>query len=100
MVNDLKLKQYNCKFPNCDYSTNHRSQINYHHIIPRELNGSDKDFNRIWLCPTHHTKIYIPHSNGMHNIKGSDSIILVGWLSSTGGRVLEYKDIGGTSFYE
>jgi hypothetical protein len=36
----------------------------------------------------------------MHSIKGSDSIILVGWLSSTGGRVLEYKDIGGTSFYE
>ena len=100
MVNDLKLKQYNCKFPNCDYSTNHRSQINYHHIIPRELNGSNKDFNRIWLCPTHHTKIYIPHSNGMHSIKGSDSIILVGWLTSTGGRVLEYKDIGGTSFYE
>jgi len=62
--------KYNCKFPKCDYSTNHRSQINYHHIIPQELNGSHKDYNRIWLCPTHHTKIYVPESkSGIHSIK-------------------------------
>jgi len=93
--------KYNCKFPKCDYTTNHRSQINYHHIIPQELNGTDKDYNRIWLCPTHHTKIFIPKSkSGIHSIKSFDSIILIGWMSSTNGRVLEYQDTSGNNFYE
>ena len=93
--------KYNCKFPKCDYSTNHRSQINYHHIVPQELNGTDKDYNRIWLCPTHHTKIYVPKSkSGIHSIKSFDSIILIGWMSSTKGRVLEYQDRSGNNFYE
>ena len=93
--------KYNCEFPKCNYTTMHRSQVNYHHIVPQELNGSDKDYNRIWLCPTHHTKIYVPESkSGMHTIKGLDSIILIQWLNSTGGKVLEYNDIKGNSFYE
>jgi len=97
----MKEFRYSCEFPKCNYSTDHRSQINYHHIVPQELKGSNKDYNRIWLCPTHHTKIYIPESaRGMHSIKGSDSIILIRWLSSTKGRILEYKDIDGNNFYE
>ena len=93
--------KYNWKFPKCDYTTNHRSQINYHHIVPQELNGTDKDYNRIWLCPTHHTKIYVPESkSGIHSIKSFDSIILIGWMSSTNGRVLEYQDRSGNNFYE
>ena len=93
--------KYNCKFPKCDYTTNHRSQINYHHIVPQELNGTDKDYNRIWLCPTHHTKIYVPESkSGIHSIKSFDSIVLIGWMSSTNGRVLEYQDTSGNNFYE
>lgn len=93
--------KYSCEFPKCDYSTSHRSQVNYHHILPLELNGSDKEYNRIWLCPTHHTKIYVPESkSGMHSCKGRDSIVLIQWLSSTAGRVLEYQDIKGNNFYE
>ena len=93
--------EFNCEFPKCDYSTSHRSQVNYHHIVPLELNGSDKDYNRIWLCPTHHTKIFVPKSkSGMHSIKGLDSIVLIQWLNSTQGRVLEYKDRNGNKFYE
>jgi len=92
-------KLFGCEFPKCNYTTNHRSQVNYHHIVPLELNGSDKDYNRIWLCPTHHTKIYVPKSkSGMHTIKGQDSIVLIQWLNSTGGKVLEYNDIKGNKF--
>jgi len=93
-------KLFGCEFPKCNYTTNHRSQVNYHHIVPLELNGSDKDYNRIWLCPTHHTKIYVPKSkSGMHTIKGQDSIVLIQWLNSTGGKVLEYNDIKGNKFF-
>ena len=93
--------QYNCEFPKCNYNTKYRSQIHDHHIIPQELKGSNKRYNRIYLCPTHHTKIYIPESkNGIHSIKGSDSLILIRWLSSTKGKILEYKDIKGNTFYD
>lgn len=84
---------YNCQFPDCKYQTENRSQIVDHHIIPRELGGSNKKNNLIFLCPNHHTKIYIPEAtNGIHAIKGDDSIILKGWLNSTGGKVLEYTN--------
>lgn len=92
---------YYCEFPGCEYCTIVKSQINYHHIKPKELNGVDSDFNRIYLCPTHHTKIFVPNSkNGIHSIKGDDSIILLGWWDSTGGKVLEYVDIDGKNQFK
>jgi len=82
-----------CEFPYCNYETHHRSQIHNHHIIPVENGGSDRKSNTILLCPTHHTKIYIPNATkGIHTIKGDDSIIILGWLSSTKGMLLEYMD--------
>ena len=95
------MKHFKCQFPKCNYTTIHRSQIQYHHIVPMELNGSDKDYNRIWLCPTCHTKVYVPLSKtGIHSINGQDSIIIIQWMESTQGRVLEYQDRSGNSFYE
>jgi hypothetical protein len=89
---------YFCQFPNCKYSTDIRSQINKHHIKSVELNGSDDDYNRIYLCPNHHTKIYIPESkSGLHSFKGADSIILLRKLNSTGGTVVEYIDSNGNN---
>jgi len=89
-------KKYHCQFPGCDYKTNEKSQIVSHHIKPVELNGSDAAYNRINVCPTHHTHIYIPAAkHGIHIIKGENSIIILGWLQSTGGRVLEYVDNKG-----
>lgn len=83
--------RYHCQFPNCSYETNLRAQIDLHHIIPKENNGLDDEWNRIWLCPTHHRKIYIPESKkGMHSSKSNDSIVLKGKLKSTGGLLLEY----------
>lgn len=87
-------RDYHCEFPGCDYKTQEKSQINNHHIKPKELGGSNAKYNRAYLCPTHHTKVYIPEATrGIHTKKGEDSIIISGWLQSTGGRVLEYIDV-------
>ena len=92
---------YNCELKSCNYTTLNRSQIQYHHIVPLELNGSNKEYNRIWLCPTCHTKVYVKESRrGIHSIQGQDSIIIIQWMSSTSGRVLECQDRSGNNFYE
>jgi len=91
---------YKCQFPNCTYETNNRHQIHYHHIKPKELGGIDKDSNRLWVCPNHHTSIFIPESsNGIHSINTKVSIILHNIYKSTGGRVLEYESNGITDFH-
>ena len=82
---------YECKFPNCGYKTKNRSQIHNHHIIPKSMNGSNNKNNKIFLCPTHHSFIYIPNcSEGIHSIKYHNSIIITSILNSTNGLVLEY----------
>lgn len=91
---------YYCQFPNCLYFTNIRSQINYHHIIPSELNGSDKDYNRIYLCPNHHSKVYVPLAkSGIHCVKGKDSIVILGKLSSTIGSIIECVDMNNVYYF-
>lgn len=82
---------YKCQFPQCKYETNNRFQIHYHHIIPKECGGTNKEYNRIWLCPNHHSRIYIKEATkGIHSIKTKDSIIFKGILQSTSGRLIEY----------
>ena len=92
---------YHCNFPGCGYITEERTQINYHHIEQKSDGGSDRRHNRIYLCPTCHTKIYIPEAReGMHTVKGKDSIIILGWFKSTGvTRVLKYLDHNGEEQY-
>ncbi len=88
--------KYKCEFPNCRYICEDRSSIHSHHILPVELGGSNKLSNRIYLCPNCHNKIFIPSSiRGIHSIKKKDSIVLIGWLSSTGGKVLQYINSSG-----
>lgn len=92
--------RYKCEFPSCDYITNYRHQIELHHIDPVELNGVDDKYNRIWLCPNHHCRIYIPKSkSGKHSIKTEDSIILNRKFQSTAGIILEYIDVDGKIDY-
>jgi len=97
---NMNKKKYLCEFPNCNYSTCYRTQIHDHHINPVELGGENKRCNRIFLCPNHHTKVFIPESkSGIHTVKGKDSIILKGWLQSTGGMILNYIDQDGKEQY-
>ena len=79
-----------CEHPECKYTTLDRKCIHNHHIISKKKGGK----STIFLCPTHHTKIYIPGEiKGIHSIKGTDSIILIGWKQSTAGRILEYRTL-------
>ena len=60
--------RYKCYI--CGFETDVKSQIHIHHIIPKSLGGSNSTFNLITLCPTCHSKVYIPEINaGIHSIK-------------------------------
>jgi hypothetical protein len=83
---------YYCQFPGCDYSCVDKSQINFHHIIPRSMGGSNKKSNLLTLCPTCHTKIYVPNMKyGTHSIQNDNAIIINRKMLSTGGICYEYK---------
>lgn len=91
---------FKCEYPNCDYVTEHRSAIHYHHIIPIEVNGTDAEYNRIYLCPNHHNSIYVPSSkSGIHSIN-KDGVILIRKVYSTVGFLLEYKENGEIKYYD
>ena len=95
-----KNMRYCCESPGCSYQTNTKSHINTHHIIPRELGGTNAKWNLIKLCPSCHSHIYVPDSkHGNHMVKGEDSIILHGWRMTTGGKMLEYTDKDGVLKY-
>ena len=82
---------YKCMFPECDYEVSDREKIDYHHIKPKELGGSDNSNNRIFLCPIHHRYIYVENVKyGHHSIKRKESIIIRGMYPSTAGTVLHF----------
>ena len=88
--------RYACEFPGCSYETNTRSHIHKHHIVPCEISGDNSPFNEVWLCPTHHSKVFIPTAtSGIHTIKAEDSIIIKRWVFSTAGLLLEYMTMRG-----
>ncbi len=93
---------YKCEFPNCDFKTNDRQQIEKHHIIPKSQNGSNKSHNRIWLCRNCHSKVYIPNmEKGIHSKNNKDKIQILGWRTGTQGKLLHYKTFNGDeNFYE
>lgn len=89
---------YKCSFPGCEYETESRSKIDFHHITPRELDPSTKQ--TIPLCKTHHALIYVPESKvGQHSIKSNDSLIIRGRFKSTIGDSILYENINGEKFY-
>lgn len=95
-----KGMKYQCEFPKCGYITENRTQIHEHHIIPRELNGSDKKSNKLFVCPNCHNKIFIPDSNsGIHSFNNANSIIINHKLDSTSGPVLEYVEHDETKYW-
>ena len=85
------MKKFKCEFPGCGYETDY-NYIHWHHIIPKSKGGSDAPWNRVWLCPNHHCRVYIPGEvHGIHAVCTDESIILLGKLKSTGGTLLEYR---------
>jgi len=86
------INLYKCQL--CEFITEERSKIHKHHILPKELNGSNKKHNLVYLCANCHNKVYIIESKtGNHSIKSKQSIIINGWrLCSNSHRILEYID--------
>jgi len=88
---------YECNFPGCLFTTEHRSTLDYHHIIPREILRTKATIS---LCKNHHALIYVPESNaGQHSINTPESIQIIKIYKSTDGNVLHYKDYNGKEFY-
>lgn len=84
---------YNCMYPDCTYAVTDREKIDWHHIKPKELGGSDMPSNRMYLCPTHHRHIFVTAAkNGIHSMKSKSSIVIHGFIQSTAGIVLHYTD--------
>jgi len=83
---------YKCEFPGCTMESEIETDLQKHHIIPQEHNGSNGDFNLIRLCKPHHDRIHIPnaHSCSSHSKIHKDSIICDQILSSTGNPFLFY----------
>lgn len=87
--------KYKCTF--CKYETNNKSQIHFHHIIPKELNGNNKKHNIIAVCGICHSKIFIRNSKyGIHSIKNNNSIEIV--TKRNNGLILEYIENNNTKF--
>jgi len=63
--------------------------------MPKELNGSNKPSNLVYVCANCHGIIYVPESTaGQHSIKKENSIQIVQWFLSTDGMVLQYISEG------
>lgn len=91
------MPRFKCQL--CEYTTNERSRIHKHHIIPRQNGGTNQENNLVWLCPNHHTQIYSEYSkNGIHTNQ-NESIKIIGWFFSTAGWVLGYIDQNGEQKY-
>jgi len=92
------MPTFKCYFPDCEYTTQSRSKIDMHHIIPREIDPRTK--LTVPLCKTHHAMIYIEKATaGQHSIKCPDSLIIKGKFKSTDGDSILYENMEGKSFY-
>ena len=88
--------QYKCCFPGCNYETNSRSLIEFHHIHLRELFVQHSSRVTIPLCPTHHKLIFHPAAtSGQHAEKFDESMIVKTVTNSTKGKCVIFEDMKG-----
>ena len=89
--------KYICHFPKCDYQTDNRNKIDFHHITPQEIKKS-KD--TIPLCKNHHAHIFHPEAkHGQHSINTQESIQILNIFKSTNGKALHFQDYNNKKFY-
>lgn len=88
--------KYRCVFPNCQYETDDRSLIEFHHIHPKELGVVLNRDVTIPLCPTHHKMIYHPGAtSGQHSVMHDDSMSVVQVTNTTAGKAVIFRDVSG-----
>lgn len=97
----MELK-YRCHWPGCDYCTDSRNEIEYHHIVPRELWPRLNSGVVLSFCPTHHRLIWHPECKyGHHSINGDNKLQLLHIYPTTdNGYAVEYKNSRNMVFYE
>ena len=89
--------KYHCVFPSCDYETDDRSLIEFHHIHPKETGARLNAEVTIPLCPVHHKMIYYPGSrSGQHSVPRANSLEVVQVANTTSGKAVIFRDASGT----
>lgn len=92
------MPQYQCWFPNCEYETDDRSKIDFHHVTPREVDKRSKI--TVPLCKTCHALVFHPKSkSGQHSINTKKSMQILGIFESTSGKAIHYMDYDGNKMY-
>ena len=95
----MKQIIYRCEAPFCNYETEDKHQIHFHHIVSKSQGGKNGKYNLVTLCPNCHNRIYIPEAKrGIHSIKAKNYIILKRILLSTDGLCLEYETEDGLGY--
>lgn len=94
--------RYCCHFPSCTYETDVKSYIHLHHIVPRELGGTNLKYNRFYVCPNHHQMLYVKEAtSGMHTVFAPGCIMVIGWKSAGDRMFLNYVDhLGIEKYYD
>lgn len=95
-------KEYICHWPGCSIHTSDRNQIEFHHIIPRELGNRLNCHVTLSFCPTHHRMIWHPEcKKGPHSINSPNKLqILHIYPVAPEGYAVEYKDFNDKVFFE
>lgn len=91
----MKLK-YKCCFPGCDYETDNRSLVEFHHTNLRELKRRMGKDVTIPLCPTHHKMIYHPDAtSGQHTEMTEGSMVVLQVTNTSHGKAVIFRDAYG-----
>lgn len=87
---------YKCCFPGCNYKTESRSLIEFHHVHLREkANKTGKDVT-IPTCPTHHKLIYHEDATaGQHSECFPESMKVKQVVNTNRGKCVIFEDMKG-----
>ena len=92
----MPAKKYKCVFPGCNYETDERRLIEFHHVNPRELGVKLNRELTIPLCPVHHKLIYHPDAKtGQHAKCSANSLSVVQVANTTTGKAVIFRDMSG-----
>lgn len=94
--------EYKCHWPGCNFKTMERTEIELHHIVPRELGPRLNCHVRLSYCPTHHRMIYHPEAkHGPHSVKTNSKLkILHIYPVAPEGYAVEYENMQGLTWME
>ena len=98
----IQNRDFICHWPGCRLKTKDRNQIEFHHIVPRELHPRLNQGVTLSYCPSHHRMIFHPESTkGPHSINSPNKLqILNIYPVAPSGYAVEYKRFNDEIFFE